>query len=352
MKRNWRKVMAIMALVVGLFGLGGLTAGLLLWRWQQRSVTVVTPVQVPQPQVVPVATVPRLLDGVLVPTQDANHFVYGVMIDNNKEARPTASLAEASVVYEAMAEGGVPRLLALFPASASLDKIGPVRSARPYFIDWAGEWGAALIHSGGSPEALSRLRTDSSVRNLDEIGPNGKYFFRDLTRATPHNLYTSSNLLGQAARDLAWPSQGAFQSWQFKDPAPLAERAEITPPLQLRFYERVYTVEWRYDRLTNRYGRFQGATSVEDETRHVIGADVIIVQFLPVHVLDAIGRLQMKTTGQGEAKIFQDGKMIPALWQKASGGRTVFTDESGRELKFNRGKIWVEVRPKELPMSF
>ena len=351
MKQTVKNNLALAALALGLVGLGGLFT----WLFLVPQNSVPAPVAASEPPSavpVPVITLPRLLDGWPVSSGEEVHpFVYAVIIDNNKEARPAAGLAEASIVFEAMAEGGIPRFLALFPATKILDKIGPVRSARPYFMEWAGEWGAAFVHSGGSPEALVKLSTNKTVINLDEFA-QAPYFFRDRSRIAPHNLYTSSALLGRAGIDLNWPPLGNFLPWQFKEPALENERGDLTPPLQLRFYESAYTVEWRYDRPGNRYQRFQGGVPQVDESGQTIWADVILVQFLPAHVQDAIGRLQMKTVGHGEAKIFQDGKVVNGLWQKSTGGRTRFTDEMGQEVKLNRGQIWVEVRPKELPIFF
>lgn len=353
MKSKFKKILAFIFLGIGLIGLGGLLTWLFL---VPRPVIVQEQVALPaavvpaQPEVI---LVPRLIDGVKVPAGQENPFIYGVMMDNSKEGRPPVGLADASVVYEAMAEGGITRFLALFPATISLDKIGPVRSVRPYFTEWAGEIGASLAHAGGSPEALSKLKSKTGVYNLDEISSwGGPYFFRDRQRLTPHNLFTTSTLLARAARDLSWAQAGNYQPWQFKDPAPEAERGLPAQSLRLKFYDSGFAVEWRYDPVTNRYQRFQANAAHVDDRGQSIFADVIAVQFLPVHVLDNEGRLSMKTVGQGVAKIFQDGKVQNSLWSKASGGRTIFTDEDGQEMQFNRGKIWIEVRPKELGMTY
>ena len=68
-----------------------------------------------------------------------------VMIENHADSRPQSGLSRADVVYEAVAEGGISRFLAVFYCGAAAGSakpydVGPVRSARTYFLDWASEY--------------------------------------------------------------------------------------------------------------------------------------------------------------------------------------------------------------------
>ncbi len=81
-------------------------------------------------------TVASPLSGVEVDPSVASRQITSVMIENSGEARPQSGLLEADVVFEAIAEGGVTRFLALYQAGAP-QAIGPIRSARPYYVDWA-----------------------------------------------------------------------------------------------------------------------------------------------------------------------------------------------------------------------
>ena len=145
----------------------------------------------------PSLTAPRLLDGRLVHRQRANLKPVAMVIENHAEARPLAGLDQASIVYEIVVEGDITRFLAIFDGDFSVKKIGPVRSIRPFFIDLAEEWGAVLLHSGGSPDGLTQVKT-SSVFDINEISSDGIYFWRDANRTPPHNLYTSSALVNRA----------------------------------------------------------------------------------------------------------------------------------------------------------
>jgi len=80
------------------------------------------------------------------------------MIENHADSRPPSGLSKADVVYEAIAEGGITRFLTVFYCDASAEdvRIGPVRSVRVYFIDWAQEYGLPLfVHSGGANNICS-----------------------------------------------------------------------------------------------------------------------------------------------------------------------------------------------------
>ena len=103
----------------------------------------------------------RYLDGVMVEVGEENNYPVAVMIDNLKEARPQSGLSKASVVYEAEAEGRITRYLAIYAGGKDVGEIGPIRSARSYFVDWAEEFSAAYIHCGGSPDALVKISKDN-----------------------------------------------------------------------------------------------------------------------------------------------------------------------------------------------
>jgi hypothetical protein len=101
------------------------------------------------------------------------------MIDNSVFARPPSALSRAGLVYEAEVEGNATRLMAIFSSGKDLNEIGPVRSARPYFIEWAKEFGAPYVHCGGSPEALAILAKGGIIDINEFYG--GAYFWRDET---------------------------------------------------------------------------------------------------------------------------------------------------------------------------
>jgi hypothetical protein len=153
----------------------------------------------PTPAPTPVL-VPDPLDGVPVAPAIAKRRVVAVMIDDLYAARPQSGLSAASVVYQAPAEGGIPRYMALF-SEGNPPAVGPIRSSRLYFIAWAAEWNSVYAHVGGSPQALALLNSAQGrgkvVWNADEIHMGDKNMWRIKTRQPPHNVYTDA---GTSAR--------------------------------------------------------------------------------------------------------------------------------------------------------
>src|SRR5690606_9454884 len=75
------------------------------------------------------------LTGELVANEsDQTAPVTAVMIENSPDARPQSGLKDAGVVYEAIAEGGITRFLAIYQ-NKKPELIGPVRSLRMYYVD-------------------------------------------------------------------------------------------------------------------------------------------------------------------------------------------------------------------------
>ena len=170
---------------------------------------------------------PRRLDGILVPAGEDAFMVRAVMVENHPDARPLSGPAKAQVVIEAPVEGGITRFLLLFDATSTVEEIGPVRSARPYFVDWAKGWSALYVHVGGSPEALQQIHQSASLANLDEMSSRGGVFRRSKTRYAPHNTYISSEAMKQILEGGALPTSTAPMSWHVQDMATTTERGDV-----------------------------------------------------------------------------------------------------------------------------
>ncbi len=295
----------------------------------------------------------RVLDGVFTKAVDANNLPAGVMVENLASARPQAGLDAANVVYEAPVEGGITRFLALYAGGTEAAKIGPVRSARSYFLDWAKEYGLLYVHAGGSPDALRKIETED-IRDLDQSRHNN-FFWRDeerLKKKVPreHTLYTSQRLLTFAQRDLDLPATGSYRGWQFADAPALGDRPATVSPISIAFSTFHYKVEYTYDRATNTYARAQGEQPHVMEDGTPIRAANIVVQFVSASLVpgDAKGRLQLDTIGSGKALIFRNGERVVATWKKPSREeRTIFTDENGTEVTFTAGNVWIEIVSNE-----
>lgn len=298
---------------------------------------------------------PRKLDGVWVPRREANLQPVGVMIENPADVRPQSGLQAASVVYETLAEGGVPRFLALY-ASKRLPRLGPVRSARPYFARWAKEYNAALMHAGGSRDAFEEIGR-LKLRSVDGlVNKTARYFYRRGGYVSVHNLFTDqTQVMRMLERFGLTNAKGSFVGWKFKNEAALSRRPKDVKSLVIEFGRRSDQVEYRYDRENNWYFRFNGGVAHRDATRQNAQIHVknVIVQFVPKErVLDRKGHLELQITGRGKGWLLQDGRRVTITWKKPSpSARTKFYLLDGREVKFNRGNIWIEVVPKGKKVS-
>lgn len=288
----------------------------------------------------------RQLDGMCVGSEaEVSPPLVGVMIENSSDAWPLAGLAAASVVYEAPAEGDIPRFLALYADTTTAQKVGPVRSARPYFIDWISEYpGAMYMHVGGSPDALERLSTYEDILNIDEF-TRSWYFWRSAERSMPHNTYTSSQLWQRARTAYPTTATSTWQGWQFTNGVACTENctSEVTIP----FGAARYDATWEYSSNTQRYTRLQNHLRQRDDNGTEILADTVIVQYVRAQVIDEIGRKQLDTIGQGNAVIFRDGHSIDARWRKRGRtSRTEWLDPTGDPIPLKPGKIWIEIVPQ------
>lgn len=287
----------------------------------------------------------RLIDGMPLAEAASPVRYFAVVIDNLSVARPQAGIAAAPLVIEAPVEGGITRLLAIFPEGADADRLGPVRSARPYFLDWAAEFDALFVHVGGSPEALEKIRTHD-IRDLNEFFA-GASFVRDRRRDAPHNAFTSSAKLAAAdAKRYGDRPLPTVAGWRFKEDASAAERPE-SAALAVRYGDaRGMDVAWTYDRDANAYVRAQGGRPHRDEDGTPVRAKNVVVQFTAVSVIDDVGRRRITTVGDGDAVIAIDGVAVHGTWRKdARDGRTRFYDASGNQIRFNAGQTWIEVVP-------
>ncbi len=268
--------------------------------------------------------------------------VYGVMIENSADAWPLSGVEDAFLVIEAPVEGNIPRFLAFFSDEQSVERIGPVRSARPYYLDWAEEFSSLYVHVGGSPQALSLLAANESLSDLNEFY-QGEYFWRDHTRYAPHNAYTSTELLAQGAQEMKM-TMPMYDAWMFTDDAVLDDRGQESASLNWSDGS-LYDVAWRYQQEENVYLRMQGKQEVTSADGDNVDAANIIVLETDIEVIDAVGRRSIETLGEGKAIVFQNGTHIDATWKKndASERSRFYDRETGEEISFVAGKSWIEV---------
>ena len=284
--------------------------------------------------------VTRRLDGVLVSPQDNAYPPRAVMIENHPDARPVSGLALASVVIEAPVEGGITRFMALYDATTTLAEVGPVRSARPYFVDWANGFRASYFHVGGSPEALDKIRGLSGFTDVNEFA-YGNSFWRDSRRAAPHNTYTDKDRMDAILGRKQATGTRAVEAWHFIDMASSTDRGDVK---SVRIpYGGSFNVTWNYDVERGLYVRNQGALVQKGRDGSIIEVHNVIVIKTEQQVLDEVGRLRVRTVGGGEAIAYRDGRKFILRWRRAAGEPIRFEGDDGAEFLLTRGKTWIQV---------
>ncbi len=299
-----------------------------------------------------------------------------VMIENHEESRPQSGLSSADIIYEAVAEGGITRFMGIFYCNLGDIQVGPVRSARTYYLDWLGEYNDPLYaHVGGAntpgpADALGQI-IKYKILDLNQFSIGFPTFWRDYQRlghpvATEHTMYSTTQKLWEVGAKRGWVASASagltwekgFTSWEFKDKEEPAAAAGKN--IVVNFWESQpdYQVEWTYDPATNTYKRKTGGKDHMDlNTKKQLEAKNIVVQFekesrandgYPGNV-----HLLYGTTGTGKALFFIDGKVENGKWAKTSRtARTKYTDSTGKEIEFNKGLIWIQTVPEGSKVTY
>jgi hypothetical protein len=324
-------------------GLILIAAALALYFLYLRPHVAITPshfVFIPKEQPKPRFFAP--LTGVeIANTSDATKPVTAIMIENSPEARPQSGLKDAEVVYEAIAEGGITRFLALYQQNKP-QLIGPVRSVRMYYVDWLARYNASVAHVGGSAAALREVR-NGSYRDIDQFF-NGSSYWRATDRYAPHNVYTSFERLD---------ALNAKKGYTSSNPQVL-KRADSTPSetpnatsIAVKMSSASFNSSYTYDAATNTYLRSQaGRPHLDREHGQIAPRVVVVIKAAMQHVLEDGYREQYQTTGNGSAVIFQDGTAQEVTWHRNDQkGQYTFTNGAGEEVSLARGQTWISVVP-------
>lgn len=321
-------------------------------------------------------TEPCPLNGALYSKQQKawweKHGPLGVMIENHLEARPQSGLTSADIVYEVIAEGGITRFLAVYYCNDA-EFVGPVRSARTYFIDFLSEFGSFPLyaHVGGAntpgpANALGQIEDYGwgGYNDLNQFSIGFPVYLRDYDRlgrtvATEHTVYSSTTKLWDYAEEkrkltnedeegTKWNDN--FTAYAFKDDV----TANARPASQTISYEfwdghADYAVTWTYDKASNTYKRTNGGKPHTDlnNKQQIASKNIVILFMRESRANDGYeGNLHMLygTKGTGNAKIFIDGEEIDGTWSKRSRTEHLFIkDNRGQDIKLNRGQIWFSV---------
>lgn len=334
-------------IVYGLAALGLLiAAGLVVVATTYQKPTASTALSAsiaarkPSPPPAPVVYYSPLTGEKVATSAETTMPVTAIMLENSPAARPQSGLKDAGVVYEAIAEGGITRFLALYQQQKP-QLIGPVRSVRMYYVDWLAPYNASVAHVGGSFYSLQEVR-NGNYRDIDQFFYPGAYW-RASDRYAPHNVYTSFSKL-DALNAAKGYTGSTFTGFSRTDTKPAAAPATT---VTINFGSPSYNTTYSYDAASGTYLRFMaGVPHLDREKGQIAPAIVIAMRVNMNRVLEDGYREQITTTGSGTATIFQNGTAQDVTWSKDSRQAQIkFTNQKGEDVPLGRGQTWIAAVP-------
>lgn len=314
-----------------------------------------------------------------------------VMIENHLDSRPQSGLQSADIVYETVAEGGITRFMGVFYCNIAKGSefkydVGPVRSARTYFLDLASEYSdyPLYTHVGGANCSAATpggpcttAKKAQAIEQIAQYGWNNAGTWSDLSqfslsykacrrepertgevRATEHSVYCSTSELYNVAagrgltnltkvNNVSWDKN--YRPWSFKQ-KDVSATSDVVGNISFDFWPgyKDYSVSWKYDQSNNRYVRSNnGQVQIDFNTQQPLYTKNLVIQYAKeTRAVDQHGHLLYDLIGSGNGILFQNGSRQDITWSKVNRlSRTIFKDKSGTEINFVPGMIWVEILP-------
>lgn len=279
---------------------------------------------------------------------NGNSRPIAVMIDNHKGAWPQAGINDAYAVYEIIVEGGETRLMPVFKGK-DLSKIGPVRSSRHYYLDYAMENDAIYVHYGWSPQAESDIST-YRINNINGISESSKSFWRVKDKSAPHNAVTSTkNILEIAERKNYRTTSNDTGVLNYTNEEVNLEEGMVANKVTIP-YSNLHTVSYTYNAETKKYERYaRGKKQTDWDTKEVIATKNIIITFAENYTLNDVenkGRQGLKNIGNLKGYYITNGKAIQITCnKKARTEKTEYKDLQGNIINVNDGNTFIQICP-------
>src|SRR3989338_11136833 len=334
MKHKINKKFLFLIIIIILIG-----GAIFVWQFGSRTIEVVNntqdEIQDPEYKTSPI-------NG--LSCQNYSRRPIAVVLAEDPATRPLAGLSEADLVFEmAVITGSITRMLAVYVCGAPKE-IGSLRSARHDFIPLAMGLDAVLAHWGGSHYSLDKLNT-GIMENIDALKNPFNAFFQKKEIPQPHNGFTSIERLINSAEKLVYRLEGEFEGYPHIEQI-IDNRQQIAKALEIS-YSYPYNIRYQYNSETNSYLRFRADKPETDKNNNKrIEAKVIVIMRAASRQIEGPYYNDVDVEGKGECQIYQNGEVVSCVWQKDKNdpkSKLYFLDESGQEIKFTPGQIWIEI---------
>lgn len=286
--------------------------------------------------------VPSPLSGIYIEDNEKiNRRPVAIMFDNHPSARWQSGLKDAEIVYEFLVEAPYTRYLGIFLVNDP-ELIGPIRSARPYFVTTALEYDAVYVHVGGSEQAKSDVKS-LKVADIDALSSSNKVFWRKSHKKAPNNTYSSMAAIRTTQEERKYKLTGDYTSFKFNE-----DDVDIEGSLANKIiinYRKNNTTQYNYDGENKIYQRYKDNKLHIDESDDTpIVAKNIIIQEAKTKVLDKEGRLEIQLVGEGKGKYITNGQVIDIKWVKeARSAKTKYYNNNNEEIILNPGVTWIQI---------
>ena len=291
------------------------------------------------------------LTGEMVKSDIGNRRPVAVMMSNDKVALPQYGINRAGVVYEAPAEGGMNRYMAIIEDYDNLERIGSVRSCRTYYTYFAREFDAIYAHYGQSTFAKPYLANVDNINGLEAIG--NVAYYRSKDKKPPHNAYTSGSRLNESIKKLGYSHEYNKTYEGHYRFAKTGKEVTLEHAPQVRDAYKVYpgyplNKPWfEYHEEDGLYYRFQyGGPHKGNEGQ--IKVKNILFQYCPAAHYATTDYLDINVRSDSFGMYVTQGRAIPVKWSKNDEfGPTHYYDMENNEIILNQGKTWVCIIPAQ-----
>ena len=277
--------------------------------------------------------------------EKVNHRAVSVMINNHPKARPQAGISKADIVYEVLAETNITRFLAIYQSEFP-ENIGPIRSARDYYVKLAKGYESLYIFHGWSPDAKKLLQSDY-IDHLNGLTYDGTLFKRSSNRKAPHNSYTTYANIMKGAEEEGYKMEENTPAYTFfdEDETGLISGEEYSVAT-ISYDSADYDVTYEYDANEEKYTRYTaGVKTEDDETKEPVLLDNILIIEAVHEVIDNKGRRKIDLASGGDAYLLQKGKRLEIKWENKDD--RIVPVSGGTEVKLVQGKTWINIIPDQ-----
>ncbi len=285
------------------------------------------------------------LTGYPVLTRDETGYrPIAVMVNNVGAALPHRGLSQADIVYEVVVEGGITRLLAVFGNAKNLPYVGPIRSSRHYYVDFALPYNAVYLHFGGSPAGYDRIKS-TGINNIDGMSYS-RDFYQDKARASSkgkeHSYFVSADefypIMEMAGYEMMGETKAPFEFYD-KEYFPENKNANEV----FASFSGAASSTFTYDVSTGLYSKKRnGSSHIDADTGKVLQYKNILVLFTSIGSYNGEALRREVSLNSGSGYYITNGGKEEISWKKgASQNQFAFTNQNGESLKVNPGKTYI-----------